>query len=206
MQLLGLGYQISYDAPAFKLGMRAERSEDAAEFIFVELSAPVTSIGQALQVRADARATPLTTANALIGSLVATAQITAPAGSFIWALLIGRGSTYVAANCAANAVLYTTDIPGLLTDAGNDDALPINNLTTSLANGATARAIVSYANVPTVGQLSVRVVAGGGTGAMGSGGALALVGSFEVNVVATNDDIYLDMGFDWPTDALSGGL
>lgn len=47
----------------------------------------------------------------------------------------------------------------------------------------------------------------GGTGASGSmgapgGGAIDLLGVFGMNaILATQDDIWLDMGFDWPTDS-----
>lgn len=125
----------------FPLGARAQ-GNDGSEWLYVYSTAAIT---QYFVVYVDSayQAVPLSLTNAKTAGVLAVAQVAFATAEYGWVMTRGRPLVRLAASCADDVPLFTTDTAGVLDDA-------TASLTQFLVHGILADSSASAGGVQTV--------------------------------------------------------
>ena len=141
---LGVDFASTSTTQGYPLGTRAEGS-DGAKYVYVKASAACAAYA-ACKLDDPLTIAELTTA--ISGSeptKVVVPQLAIAANSYGWAIEEGPLTVLAAANCLADAVLYTTATAGVVDDAVTD---LISNLKLNSAVGGSQAATAAFASGP----------------------------------------------------------
>lgn len=133
------------EGKGYGLGDKAT-DDTGAEYRYGQAAAAITQY-DAVHISPTYQVNPLTATNALTAGQIGFAQQAVASAAYAWFMVAGGATTLrVAANCAANAVLYATATGGVLDDAVTSAAiLGVKNLSAGSAGGvANVAGFVAY--------------------------------------------------------------
>ncbi len=135
---------------SFNLGDRYE-DDNGDEFVYVQADGAVTGAGYVCFVTPAYQAKMVTTANALLGSLLAVPPVAFADNDYGWMQVKGPCVVRVAANAAANVALNTTTTGGELDDDGTAGATLVSGIFLTTANSSSAATAAAVINWPILG-------------------------------------------------------
>lgn len=145
----GVNTQEAITAKDFVLG-QGHVDDDGKEWRFVVAGSAITA-NQCVFVDEAFSGVPITTTLGTYGGLVGVPAVDIASGSYGWVQTFGNCSVNVAASCAADARINTTETAGRLDDDATAGAKVIEGIKLNAACGGAAADTSAFLMTPRVG-------------------------------------------------------